>query len=515
MKTKKAFFAFPFISAFMLLLTIQAGAQVQAYEADQIANMVGCNTHFNYPGVYTDSFPTLKSRIHELGVRHLRDENNGNISGFNNRINQIAGMGIKFDLICEVWWTWEQNRNYLITTKNMPNSPVEFIEYPNELDVARPESQIQDYTDFYNTYKGDAATSGIPVFGPSFANSAAGAQNFINNGGTDMSDKMDYANLHSYPGGEYVEGPYGGGWGQSLDATINEYQLINSGNKTLVASETGYQLPQPDHGNLPVAESVAAKYEPRLLMWYFEKGIKYAYHYQLVNNNTDENFGLLNPDLSRRKSFDALRNTIKLFSDPGPTFKPDSLNYSLSGQTANIKSLVFQKRNGKFYLVLWQAISSGTASNSAKKPPYDYYNPTVGVKVTISGIKGTAVAYTPSVDSSFVASFQSINTMKLKIPDHLYVIEITPDITSGISRNSSENNLNVFPNPTANIFTIESKSMIQEFTLFNLSGEKVYTEKGIGSNKFDINVSSFPAGSYFLKFISDAGSITRKLNISK
>jgi len=50
--------------------------------------------------------------------------------------------------------------------------------------------------------------------------------------------------------------------------------------------------------NLPVAESVAAKYEPRLLMWYLKKGFKYAYHYQLINNNTLENFGILNNDLS-------------------------------------------------------------------------------------------------------------------------------------------------------------------------------------------------------------------------
>ena len=513
MRTKNLVSTNFLVFVIMILFTFQARAQVQAYQADLIADMVGCNTHFNYEGVYQDSFQGIKSRLQELGVRHLRDENNGNNPAFNNRVNEIAGLGIKFDLICEVWWTWAQNRSYLIATKDMSNAPVEYIEYPNELDAQA--TQVQDYTNFYNTYKTDDATSGIPIIGPSFANSAAGAQNFINKGGADMSDKMDFANLHSYPGGENVEGIHGGGWGQSLDATINQYHLINNGNKTLLASETGYQLAQPDHGNLPVAESVAAKYEPRLLMWYLTRGFKYAYHYQLVNNNITENFGLLNPDLTRRKSFYALKNTIKLFSDPGPTFSPDTLNYSITGTTANVKSMVFQKRNGKFYLVMWQAISSGTASNSATSPPIDYNNQPARVRVTIKGITGTALAYTPSVDSSSVESFSNINTMIIRIPDHLYVIEITPDKPNGISQHASENNFHIFPNPSGKVFTIESASILKELALFNSSGEEVLAKKYILKNKFELNVSSLTSGLYFLKLKDDAGSVTKKLIISK
>jgi hypothetical protein len=400
---------------------------VQAYQADQIADMVGINCHFAYAGVYTDQFPTLKSRLTELGLRHIRDENNGDNPTFNDHVNQAAGLGMKFDLICEKWWTplWVQNRNNLIATKNMPNAPVEFIEYPNE-DDASP-TWVQDYTTFFAAFRGgDANTSGIPIFGPSFANTPAGAQNFINAGGGDMSAKMDYANLHSYPGGEYVEGPMGGGWGNyTLDHDIAEYNLINSGHKTYVASETGYQLAQPGHGNLPVAESVAAKYEPRLLMWYLKKGFKYAYHYQLINNNTLENFGILNNDLSRRQSFYAIKNTIKLFNDPGPAFYPGTLTYSLSGNNlANIKSMVFQKRNGNFYLVLWQAIASGTASNSVTNPPLDFNNPAIPITVAITGITGTALGYTPSVAANSIASFSNISSMHINVPDHIYVLEI-------------------------------------------------------------------------------------------
>lgn len=174
-----------------------------------------------------------------------------------------------------------------------------------------------------------------------------------------------------------------------------------------------------------------------------------------------------------------------------------------------------QKRNGKFYLVLWQAISSGTASNSAINPPYDYNNPTVNVTVTISGIKGTALAYTPSVDSDSVASFPSINSMTVNVPDHIYVIEITPAGNTGINGIASDSNLRVFPNPACDILTIESISMIKEITLFNSLGEKVYAEKNIQANNTDVIVRSLPSGIYFLNLVNDLMTKTIKINILK
>jgi len=61
--------------ASILLGTTLVNAQVHANQADQIADMVGCNTHFDKAGVYSDSFHTLKNRLQELGVRHIRDTN--------------------------------------------------------------------------------------------------------------------------------------------------------------------------------------------------------------------------------------------------------------------------------------------------------------------------------------------------------------------------------------------------------------------------------------------------------
>ncbi len=112
-------------------------------------------THtFAWTGIYSDSFHTLKNRLQELGVRHIRDANFGSDTAFKDRINQLAGIGIKSDIICEPWWTWACDLSYFKLIKYLPNAPVEFIEYPNELFDYHGVTAAQcrtDYTNFYNT----------------------------------------------------------------------------------------------------------------------------------------------------------------------------------------------------------------------------------------------------------------------------------------------------------------------------------------------------------------------------
>ncbi len=482
----------------LIALPLFTNAQVNIYQADQIADMVGCNTHFSWAGIYSDSFTTLKSRLKELGVRHVRDTNMGSDSIFNDRINQLAGTGIKSDIICEPWWTWPENLSYFKAIKYQSNAPVELIEYPNEwFDYPGVSASkcITDYISFYNTYKGDTATAALPLFGPSFSNNAYGPEQFLDSGGYDMTDKMDYGNLHCYPGGTYVEGPQGGGNGISLDADITEYHSINHGNKLLAATETGYQL--PSNGQWGVTDSVAAKYDPRMLMWYLKKGLKYAYLYQLINDNNShagavDYYGILDSNCRGRLSFYAIKNTIKLFSDPGMAFTPGTLTYALSGDTAgaHLQSMLFQKRNGNFLLVLWQAISSGTCNAS----PEDFNNLAVAVKVTISGIAGgTALGYTPSFDSNAVASFASIDTMAVNVADHIYVLEITPAPVNG-------NAMKVFPNPATTQITIYAPENITNIVITNVLGQIVYSSQlTFRSLQVSVDVADLPGGVYLVR----------------
>jgi hypothetical protein len=44
---------------------------------------------------------------------------------------------------------------------------------------------------------------------------------------------------------------------------------------------------------------------------------------------------------------------VRLLKDPGVRFIPAPLNYTMSGNTANMQEVLLQKRDGSYYLALW------------------------------------------------------------------------------------------------------------------------------------------------------------------
>jgi hypothetical protein len=72
----------------------------------------------------------------------------------------------------------------------------------------------------------------------------------------------------------------------------------------------------------------------------------------------EANFGLLRNDGSEKPAYRSVQGLLGLLRDPGPTFRPNALRYSLSGQTDRVHHTLLQKRNGSFFLALWQERSS-------------------------------------------------------------------------------------------------------------------------------------------------------------
>ncbi len=132
-----------------------------------------------------------------------------------------------------------------------------------------------------------------------------------------------------------------------------------SSNNPVAATESGYHNAVcSTSGHVGVPESVSAKYIPRNLLAHFDAGIERTYLYEAIDLGTnkcslDHNFGLLRSDGTEKPAYKALKNLIGLLEDSGPTFEPDSLDYSLGGDAQDLRSTLFQKRDGRFYLLLW------------------------------------------------------------------------------------------------------------------------------------------------------------------
>ncbi|MDD5570807.1 MAG: FISUMP domain-containing protein [Bacteroidales bacterium] len=90
---------------------------------------------------------------------------------------------------------------------------------------------------------------------------------------------------------------------------------------------------------------------------------------------------------------------------------------------------------------------------------------------------------------------------------------ICDSLAGQINESSSNNRLEIYPNPTNNNMTIEIKKFdfaIFDFKIYNILGN-VVAERILSENKNEIDISYLPCGIYFLKLIVDKTVIVRKI----
>ena len=136
----------------------------------------------------------------------------------------------------------------------------------------------------------------------------------------------------------------------------------------MVVTESGYHTATLWGGeHPPVSEAAMGRYVPRLFLDYFNAGFAKSYLYELVDegasmSSREEAFGLVRADGTPKPAYTSLQNLIAVLSDPGPAFTPGSLSLALTGDTTNVRRLLLQKRNGRFFLVLWHDAYSYTVA---------------------------------------------------------------------------------------------------------------------------------------------------------
>jgi hypothetical protein len=339
----------------------QADGAVRAREADAFVDSVGVNVHTAFSDTpYVSEFATVKQRLEELGVRHVRDGLFPERPDQYQRLNELAGTGIGATPIVGSPADGLSGQDDLLTIAGEELDGLDAIEGPNEHSTSGDpdwRANLIAYQEaLYEKVKGSLTLSGLPVIGPSIVH---GDQAELG----DISDSLDYGNIHSYPQGKPPD---------KLGPFFKSAEL-NSGAKPIWATETGYHTALAWAGeNPPVSEQAMATYVPRLFLEYFRWGVVRTFSYELLDEFSDppleekeSNFGLLRHDLSRKPAFDALRNTIEILEDPGPPFAPDSLDYTLSEagvelpgpESTGLHKVLLQKRDGSFYLALWRLSS--------------------------------------------------------------------------------------------------------------------------------------------------------------
>ena len=397
--------------------------------ADEFVDAIGVVTHLRYGGLWTEEFETLiVPRIKALGVRHLRDggivkDDSGWMDQVYTRFRTIASeTGADFTLI--VWPHFDRPNHInashvekLVGRVGLEN--VAALEGLNEYDTMADvfggsslvwDDQVKDYQralfEEVRTLRYD-----IPVIGPSIAHPTNASRV------GDLTEYMDLGNIHSYPGGQ---SPL-----TRLMSVISGMRVIN-GTKPVVATETGYHTATAsnDIQHSYVSEEAQAKYTLRLLFEYFKAGVVRTFIYQLMDEGTDfgdvqQHFGLVRYDGSEKPAYKALRNLISILEDPGPSHTPGGLDYELLGDTTGVHQALLQKRDGRFYLVLWQETSSFD-SESHQDIRVDSRRITLSLTQPFRRL----VLYQPVLSSQPLTETTNSSQAVVDVPDHPLIIEL-------------------------------------------------------------------------------------------
>ncbi|MEO1124744.1 MAG: hypothetical protein AAFW84_12550 [Cyanobacteria bacterium J06635_15] len=411
------------IAALILLLTTTTSSSgqrsEQAHAADNFIDMIGVVTHLRYlDTAYKNYDDIIKPRLQELGLRHIRDGLSLEDETSRNKVLDLGESGIHATLVMDPRWIKTPENAVALVKAAAP--AVEAVEGPNEWDVwpdltykgnSFPAGLKQFQAELYEALKQDPDTAEVAVLSPAIAHWW--------NAPKVGRVSCDFGTMHSYAGGKLPST-------RKLDTNWIPSARLLCPDQPIVATETGWHN-AVDHTNAPqpgISEAASGKYIPRLYLEYFNRQIKRAFTYELINewtrDNQESNFGLLRYDGSRKPAFVALRNLIDLLADPGDAFTPDALNYTLSGNLDRVHHTLLQKRDRRFYLVLWQEVSSFNLETKRDTAVGDR-----PLTLTLDTPAAEVKTYRPVTAATPLTQETNLDRLELNVPDHPLVIEMS------------------------------------------------------------------------------------------
>jgi hypothetical protein len=395
----------------------------QAAQSDSFVDSIGVQTHVSYTNTAYGNWTQVLAGLESLGVRHIRDGLPVSSTYLSN-FQQMAAAGIRctcgFTLPNSL--TAAQIGSFVQQTQN-----AEALEAPNECDGGTNcggggLTGVANVVAFLPLLDAASNSTKLPVVGPSFQMQLGYAS------APNIAPLINFNNLHVYFDGR---NPGSTGWGEgdpegnfygSFAWWIDQGNLDAPGTPDMI-TETGYMAypTATQAGTIP--ESVEASYIPRTALLSFIKGIKRTFIYELVDEASTTGYGLLANDFSEKPAFTALKSLIATLQDPGASFNPGSLNYSVTGNTNTMQNLLLQKRDGSYWLVLWLEQSSYDATNNAPTPVTPQ---NVTLSIGAGYEFGNLIQFDTTGNAASNALSTSGYTAPLTISDQISIVQILP-----------------------------------------------------------------------------------------
>jgi hypothetical protein len=398
-----------------VVVTVQSATGEQALTAYSFVDSVGVNVHLhdaNTPYVY--AFPQFLSSIVALGVHHYRNGIDPYAQSFEyQNAETLASAGIKGDWLIDANDT-PANINAIYA--NAPDS-IEAFEGPNEDDAIAGPVETAFMTMLNQTVRSNPGTQNVPIYGPTFTQLSSIAEQ------GSLSAFVNAGSMHDYYFPRYPETPaYGGsffgcgGYG-TMSFNICVAQVVTPG-RSIVSTETGYASGEQ-------SDAVLARYITRTLFDHLQMNVIRTYLYEFVDEVGSPGFGLMRGDFTPKPAYTELQNLMNLFNDQN-FLTPAKLDITLSGSTANVNHVIFQKQDGTWMIAFWLAVESANPA----APYEDDDVPPQSVNVSIAAQLGAATLYT--FDSNGVMSSApgtvTQGTITIPVTDQVTILALAPPL---------------------------------------------------------------------------------------
>ncbi|MBY2924978.1 calcium-binding protein [Rhizobium leguminosarum] len=391
----------------------------QAVRINDIIRSFGIDTHIDYTdGKYSNVGEVVKA-LNYLGLDTVRDHAPNSASDPNGQthLGDAAEAGVQFVFSAqrEVDPATVAQRLHSFVQAHLGS--VVGIEGPNEVNnwpvsyhgLSGQAAAVAYQKDLSADVNADPLLKNIPVLGFT---------------GYTVASASDYTTIHTYA--KDGDQPYS--W---LSRESGVQRAADPG-KPLAITETGYHtsLTADTNGGWEgVSEATQAKLLLNTLMDGAALGSKQTFIYELLDaysdpqgTNQEKHFGLFHLDYSAKPAATAIHNLTEILADDGAakaSFSAGTLNYSIDGLPSSARSLLTEKSDGSYQIIVWNepdiwSQSSDTAIQAT----------TTAVKVNLGASFGSVKVFDPVTGTTAVKSLSNVSSLTLDVVDHPLIIEV-------------------------------------------------------------------------------------------
>jgi serralysin len=408
-----------------------------AQRAEDFVQSIGVCTHMNFLGTsYANPALALQEMLY-LGVDRARDSMVD--SGAQSSLLQMAAGGIKLDLSITNGSSDLQTVLPGIITL-LDQFPTQYpgslasIEGPNEVNIQQaiwagqstldPKASVavSAQASIAAAIRTDPKLAAIPIINLSIAEGPTNWQTYLDALGN-MSAFATNGNWHIY----YNSGNQPA---STAAAALALAKQVNPG-QTVIVTETGYTRAMSQTGSDPVDATVQMDNTLNALVDLFQAGVPVTYIYQLMSDvqnppptDMENGFSLFNQDGTPFPIATAIHNLTSVLADKSAnaqTFTSGSLNYSIGNLPTSGISMLLQKADGTFDLVIWnEAQDWNNLANT------EISVPTTGVTVSLGATYSSVAVYDPTQSSSPIQRLSNVSSVTLGLTDHPLIVEVGP-----------------------------------------------------------------------------------------